>query len=143
MGQAYIQRAGPRLPDAQLLDHYHSHTERCSVCKPALRNTQLARAAAAAVGIAAAALAAMSLLVQWGTTGALLPAAVQQAGKKAAAQAAAGAASWPPLVSLAAACGGVALVAFLVWRWCHTTIPRFFSGQQPFARNRVPGEYAP
>lgn len=150
MDERYLQRAGPRLPEDQLLDHYHSHTERCSICRPALRNVRVACAAAAAVSIAATALAAMSLLVQWATAGALLPsapavvAAAGKAGKAAAQQAAAAAgASWPPLVNLAGMCAAVAVVAFFVWRWCQQTIPRFIKGSLPYSRNRVPGEYAP
>ena len=59
--------------------------------------------------------------------------------QQAAAQQAAG---LPCLVRLAGVAGVVAAVAFLVWRWCHKTIPRFFSGERPHARNRVPGEWA-
>lgn len=151
MDERYLLRAGRRLPEKQLLDHYHSHTERCSICRPALRNLRVARAAAAAVGIAAAAVAAVSLFVQYvapAVAGTAAGAASAAAGQAAAHQAAAAAAAvspagWPPLVALAAACAAVAAVAGLVWRWCHKTIPQFYTGERPFARNRVPGEFAP
>lgn len=150
MNDSYLLRAGRRLPENQLLDHYHSHTERCSICRPALRNLRLARAAAAAVGIAAAAVAAVSLFVQYvapaaGRAAAAAPAAAGQAAAQQAAAAAAAVSTtgWPPLVALAAACAAVAAVAGLVWRWCHRTIPQFYTGERPFARNRVPGEFAP
>ena len=29
MDQSYLARAGPRRSEAQLLDHFHSHTEKC------------------------------------------------------------------------------------------------------------------
>ena len=149
MDARYLQRAGPRLPEKQLLDHFHSHTERCSICRPALRNLRLARAAAAAVGIAAAAVAAVSLFVQYvapaaaGAAAAAPASAGKAAARQAAAAAATTAAGWPPLVALAAACAAAAAVAGLVWRWCHRTIPQFYEGQRPFARNRVPGEFEP
>jgi hypothetical protein len=147
MNAAYLQRAGPRLPEAQLLDHYHSHTERCSVCQPALRNVRLARAAAGVVGVAAAALAAMALLIQYAAGAGVLSSAAQpalaaagQAMQQAAAQQPA--AGLPSLVRLAGWAGVVAAVAFPVWLGCHKTIPRFFSGERPHARNCVPGEWA-
>lgn len=146
MDDRYLLRAGRRLPEKQLLDHYHSHTERCSICRPALRNLRLTRAAAAAVGIAAAAVAAVSLFVQYvAPAAAAAPAAAGQAAARqvTAAAAAASSSGWPPLVALAAACAAVAAVAGLVWRWCHRTIPQFYTGERPFARNRVPGEFAP
>ncbi|KAI7840725.1 hypothetical protein COHA_005541 [Chlorella ohadii] len=146
MDDRYLLRAGRRLPEKQLLDHYHSHTERCSICRPALRNLRVARAAAAAVGIAAAAVAAVSLFVQYvAPAAAAAPAAAGQAAARqvTAAAAAASPAGCPPLVALAAACAAVAAVAGLVWRWCHRTIPQFYTGERPFARNRVPGEFAP
>jgi hypothetical protein len=135
MNAAWLARAGPRLSEEQLLDHFHSHTKRCSVCMPALRNLRLACTAAAVVASAAAFLGAAALLIQAagqlaGGAGLLpsLAGAVQQGGG---------------LVRLAAGCGVVAAVAAAVWRWCCVQIPRFYTGQRPHARNRVAGEWAP
>lgn len=136
------QRAGPRLSEQQLLDHYNAHTKRCSICQSALRNVRLARALAAAVGAAAAAVGAAALVAQWAAAGAPLP-AWQAFPQGAAAAGGAAAAAEPRLQGLAAACGVVAALALLVWRWCQQTIPRFYQGERPFARNRVRGEYAP
>lgn len=136
----YLQRAGPRLPESQLLDHYHSHTERCHICQPALRNVRAARGVAAAVGAVAAAVAVAALVLQFAVqSSALSPAVAQAAGVPGVPALAA----VPRLVGLAGVCGAVALLCFLAWRWCQNTIPRFFSGERPFARNRVAGEYAP
>ena len=140
MDLSYLAKAGPRQSEAQLLDHYHSHTERCHACRPALANVQRLQAVSGALAAAGAALAAMALLVQWGTAGVLLPAA---AGKAAQQAAAAGSGALPPLVAFAAGCAAAAVLAALVWRWCCKTVPRFFSGVRPFARNRVKGEFAP
>jgi hypothetical protein len=135
MDASWLQRAGPRLSDEQLLDHYHSHTKHCSICRPALRNMRLARTAAAVVGIASAAVAAMALMLQFAgqlaTGSALLP-AVQSAVQQGAG-----------LISLACSAAAVAAVSLLVWSWCAKQIPRFFTGRRPHARNRVSGEYSP
>jgi hypothetical protein len=45
------------------------------------------------------------------------------------------------LLSFAGWAAVVSLAALLAFGWCHLTIPRFFNGQRPHARNRVPGEY--
>ncbi|EFN56079.1 hypothetical protein CHLNCDRAFT_145588 [Chlorella variabilis] len=137
MNADWLRRAGPRLSDEQLLDHYHSHTKRCSVCQPALRNVRLARAVSAAVGVSAAAMAAMALMIQ---LAAPLAAGSPQALLSAAAEAVQ---QGQGLVHLAGGCAAVAVVAFAVWSWCSKTIPRFFSGTRPHARNRVVGEYSP
>lgn len=137
------QRAGPRLSETQLLDHYHAHTKRCSICQQALANVRLARAAAAVVGVAAAIVGAAALVARWVVAGAPLPAWQAFIVGAATSGSATAAAAAPQLQSLAVACGVAATVALLVWRWCQQTIPRFYSGERPFARNRVKGEYSP
>ncbi|KAL4424531.1 hypothetical protein ABPG77_010111 [Micractinium sp. CCAP 211/92] len=134
MDLSYLRRAGPRLSEEQLLDHYHAHTKRCSICQQALRNVRLARVAAAVVGAAAAVAGVAALVAQWVAAGAPVPAWEAFAQSAAATQ--------PQLHGLAAGCAAVAAVALLVWQWCHKTIPRFYQGERPFARNRVKGEYA-
>lgn len=133
----YLQRAGPRLPEEQLLDHFHAHTKRCSMCQSALRKTRVVRTVAAVVGVGAAALGVMASMVQWAAAGAPL------AAWEAFAPAAAASTAAPRLEHLAAVCGIVAVVAGLIWLWCQKTIPRFYQGERKFARNRVPGEFAP
>jgi hypothetical protein len=138
MNATWLQRAGPRLSEDQLLDHFHSHTKRCSVCAPALRNIQLARAAAAAVGTAAAAVAAAALLLQFaGQLAAGAGPSALLAAARAAVQQGSG------LLRLAGGSAAVGAVALGVFVWCQRTIPRFFTGQRPHARNRVLGEYSP
>ncbi|KAL4451506.1 hypothetical protein ABPG75_007168 [Micractinium tetrahymenae] len=142
MDTSYLQRAGPRLSEEQLLDHYHAHTKRCSICQTALQYIRLARAAAAVVGLAAVFVGAAAVVAQWAATGAPLP-AWQAFTQGTAAAGVAAVAAQPRLQSLAAVCGAVAAVTLLVWRWCQQTIPRFYQGERPFARNRVKGEFAP
>ncbi|PSC75151.1 Pheophorbide a oxygenase [Micractinium conductrix] len=160
MDQSYLARAGPRRSEAQLLDHFHSHTEKCSICQKALRNVRIARTAAAVVAVGAAFLGAAALLAAWTAAGAPLPAwqaltadaaawtaagAPLPAWQALTADAAAGAAATaaPRLTVLARGCAVVAVLAGLVWRWCQQTVPRFYRGERPFARNRVPGEFTP
>lgn len=101
---------------------------------------RIARTAAAVVAVGAAFLGAAALLAAWTAAGAPLP-AWQALTADAAAGAAATAA--PRLTVLARGCAVVAVLAGLVWRWCQQTVPRFYRGERPFARNRVPGEFTP
>ena len=129
MDASYLQRAGPRLSDTELLDHFHSHTETCSICQSALRRVTAVRAVAAVVGARAAVVSLAALMLQ-----AALPAATIPVSATAAIR-------LPQLAPLATGAALLALVAGLVWTWCQRTIPRFFKGQVPHARNRVPGEW--
>lgn len=123
----WLAAAGPRLTTPQLLEHYHSHTERCSICRTALKRIKIAQmvsGASAAVGAVVAIAAAMTALTI-GRFGVVVPAVGQTVG---------------PLVL-----GGlaVAVVMGAVWVWCSKTLPRFYQGEWPPPRNRVPGEWAP
>jgi hypothetical protein len=131
---AWLAAAGPRLTKDELLEHYHSHTENCSICKPALARLKVVRAVAAV------------LAVVGGVTA--VAAAVTQAVSLRHVAAGSSVDSLSSLLSLPAApfvLGGLtlAVVAGAVWQWCFKTIPRFFKGEHPPARNRVAGEYSP
>ncbi|KAH7622547.1 hypothetical protein Ndes2526B_g03378 [Nannochloris sp. 'desiccata'] len=128
---AWLAAAGPRLSKTELLDHYHSHTENCSICRTALARLKVVRAAAAVLAVG-------------GSVTAVAAAVTQAVSLRQAALSASSAS----LLSLPAApfvLGGLALavVTGAVWAWCFKTIPRFFEGVHPPARNRVPGEYTP
>jgi hypothetical protein len=128
---AWLAAAGPRLSKTELLDHYHSHTENCSICRTALARLKVVRAVAAVLAVG-------------GSVAAIAAAITQTVFLRQAASSA----SSTSLLSLPAApfvLGGlaVAVVAGAVWGWCFKTIPRFFKGVHPPARNRVPGEYTP
>ncbi len=58
------QAAGPRLSTPQLLDHYHSHTEKCETCLTALARVKLLRVVAA-VAAAVSGLAAIACAGVW------------------------------------------------------------------------------
>jgi hypothetical protein len=127
--EAWAAAAGPLLPDAQLLDHFHSHVERCSVCKPALRRVAALRVASGAVALLAGLVAVVAATVQYVVS--RLPSAAAAAVESA------------HLLPLAAKMAAVAAVAGLVWGWCSKTLPRFFSGVLPPPRNVVKGEWQP
>jgi hypothetical protein len=127
---AWLQAAGPRLTKDELLEHYHSHTENCSICKTALARLKVVRAVAAVLAVAGGVTAIAAAVTQ--------AVSLRQAASTASTS----------LLSLPAApfvLGGLALavVAGAVWAWCFKTIPRFFKGEHPPARNRVAGEYTP
>lgn len=128
---AWLQAAGPRLSDAQVLDHYHSHTEHCKICQTALQRITLLRAAAAVVAALGAVVAVAAATVHYAVS--RLPAATAYAAALPATSA---------LLPVIAVAAGVAAVAAAVWAWCSKTLPRFYSGTHPPPRNTVPGEYA-
>ena len=126
---AWLAAAGPRLAPSQLLEHYHSHTEKCSICSKALARIKVLKAVARA------------LAVVGGVTA--LAAAVSQAvvAQESFVTAFFSRSSFATLYVI----GGVVLAAVFgaVWRWCNKTIPRFIQGEHPPARNRVAGEFTP
>lgn len=62
--EAWLLKAGPRLSNDQLLDHYHSHTEKCSTCRTALPRMQALRLLSV-VGAAVSGLAALACAGVW------------------------------------------------------------------------------
>lgn len=123
----WLLKAGPRLPMDDLLNHYHSHTEQCTICKTALKRLQIVQALAAGIGIAASIVSISAALIQWTNTAASTAGSLIMIGNV-------------PLVAI----GGVlAVVSGVVWRFCAKTIPRFYKGTFPPPRNTVKGEWTP
>jgi hypothetical protein len=87
----WLRRAGPRLSDEQLLDHYHSHTKHCAACTRALHALRIARIAAGVLAAASAALSANALLLHY--TSPLVAGAGLKGAKGAAAAAVSGTAA--------------------------------------------------
>lgn len=119
---AWLAAAGPRLPQSELLEHYHSHTERCSICKTALARIKLAQLMSGIFGI----LGLMCALISFVLISINFSTIPSVAGFR-------------PLISLGVA---VSIVSALVWGWCSKTIPRFYSGSYPPPRNTVKGEWS-
>jgi hypothetical protein len=124
--ETWLAKAGPRLRPDQLLDHYHSHVEKCSICKTALARIKIVQSFAAVAGVLGAVVSVATVTAQlaWArmaSTSLHLYAAM-------------------PLVVGGAA---VAFVAGIAWAWCSKTLPRFFRGERVPPRNKVPGEWAP
>jgi hypothetical protein len=121
----WLEKAGPRLSPAQILEHYHSHTEKCSICQKALARIKLLRVISAAVACLGAVTAFSLSLVRF-VLGRSVTAAEQI-----------------PLAPLIA--GGVilAVVGMAIFTWCSRTLPRFYQGERVPPRNRVPGEWTP
>ena len=137
--EAWLAAAGPRLTVPELLNHYTSHTANCSICKTALARIKVVRAVSAAVALLGAVTAAAAAVTQMIIL------------RESATTAAAAASSGGLLKSLMSSAAGpfilgglaAAIVAGFVWRWCAKTIPRFYKGEHPPARNRVAGEWTP
>lgn len=132
----WLAAAGPRLPLHQLLDHYHSHTEKCSICKPALARMKVARAVAGALAAACGVVAILAATQHLMGAQLVLP---QAAAGALAARPALGA----PLLWLAAKAAALSAAFGLLWRWCTNTVVRFYKGSHPPSRNRVGGEFEP
>lgn len=124
----WLAAAGPRLSPTQLLEHYHSHTEKCSICSKALARIKVLQAVSGALAVlgsvtAVAAAVTQAVIARESFISAFL------------------------LTSFGAPyiVGGLAVAAVFggIWAWCAKTIPRFFKGEHPPARNRVAGEWSP
>lgn len=140
--QRWLQAAGPRLPLPALLDHYHSHTEKCAVCRTALRRVKLLRVGAAAGSALCALAAAVHAGVSWGAAR-LASMQAQTVGQAVAVVATTGLDSSGYLLHRAGVLGAAALLLCLLAAWAHRTVQRFYTGSHPPPRNSVPGEWAP
>lgn len=121
----WLERAGPRLPPHQLLEHYHSHVEKCTICQKALARLKALRIFSGFVGVLGAVSSfttALSRYVLENKLDAIF------SGPKS------------EIVIVGAA---VAAICLGIFSWCSKTLPRFYRGQRVPQRNKVPGEWSP
>ena len=133
----WLARAGRRLTQDELLEHYHSHTEKCSICRTALKRIQRVKSWARAVTVGGGVTVvaqAMNTLLSYSAAGSV---ATTTSSSSAVVALLSSLVQSKVVVVMAVA----VVVAALVWRWCNRTIPRFYQGEHPPARNRVPGEW--
>lgn len=130
---AWLAQAGPRLPNSVLLDHYHSHVEKCASCSAALRRMK-------ALSKAASVLAFLGAVAAVAAAAVLLAARFADGGSGAVALAGPMASS---LQKILFGGGALAGVAGAVRAFCAATLPKFFKGEHPPPRNLVPGEWLP
>lgn len=129
MDKKWLQAAGERLPQKQLLERFHSHTENCKSCSKAL--AQVASARWWAKALAAACVVGFAIAASWAAAGsgaataATAAAAVDALKATSAARVAAG------LLAAAAALG-------LLARKLATTQQSFLEGSYPPPRNTKP-----
>ncbi|KAL6778308.1 hypothetical protein ACKKBG_A17685 [Auxenochlorella protothecoides x Auxenochlorella symbiontica] len=123
--EGWLARAGPRLGQTQLLDHWESHCSRCESCRTAEQRLKVVRGVAAALG----ALCGLATLVVGGL---------------ACVGAIDGIVSTFSSTSLAAVAGvtGMFCAAMgLLVAWTTNVLGRFHLGRHPLPRNLVPGEW--